>query len=156
MFAPRASTLVVDAVWGHRDRFRGGEVAYDNMENKFAVCMGESVPGVYLDSLPPSAPPIASLVYPRWRCATLLTPGVLEFHALGDVVHCAPSPADWWQSVGMPPPADSLLDLRGAWDDEGRLYQYGFAVTDWWEYMNAQQRQSYYRRQRARQRAAAG
>ena len=85
-------------------------------------------------------------LYPRYGVASVATTGVIEFHVLGDVVHCAPDPGPWWDAMGLPRPLPDLLDLRGVWGEDGRLYVMGFAITDWWNQYGAVQRAAYHRR----------
>ena len=64
-------------------------------------------------------------------------------------------PRDWYAAMGLPLPPAELLELRGAWDRDGRFYQRGFALTDWWNDYSVAQRAAYRRRQRARNRGLA-
>ena len=85
----RSATVVFEAVFGHRDKFRNGEEDDANMENKLVGVYGEPCEGVTLGQAmaATSLPPLGSLVYPRFRVATVATAGVIEFHVLGNVVH---------------------------------------------------------------------
>ena len=118
------------------------------------VAIGSPYEGLMLDDalLRSPLPPVGALVYPRYRVATVATTGVIEFHCLGEDVHCAVDAAAWWASLGLAPPAADMIDLRGAWDDDGRFYVCGIALTDWLSEYDAVQRAAFQRRLRARAR----
>ena len=101
----------------------------------------------------PHLPPLGALVYPRWRVATLLTAGAIEFHCLGGVLHCGVDAAAWYRAMGLEPPGDAMrLRLRGAWSDAGVFFPDGYAITDWEYGAGTEAWRRYLRRQRARAR----
>ena len=81
--------------------------------------------------------------------ATLCLPSAIEFHVLGDVVHCGVRAADWYAAMGLEVPDGADDAMRGAWDDEGRFYPLGWAITAWWAGYNRVQRAAYRRRRAA-------
>ena len=155
VLGPRNATLVLESLYGHEDRFRGGADDPSNMENKLTATRGDPLEGVTLEcALAQPLPPVGALVYPRFRVATLALPDALEFHVLGEVVHCGVDARDWFSMMGitLPDDVEGRVSLRGAWGADGRFYPWGFAITDWWAEYDAERRRRYQRRQRARQR----
>ena len=77
MLGPREGTLVIDALFSHRDRFRNGECDEANMENKLTGPTGAPTDGLTLEAvLAHGLVPLGALVYPRYRVATLATSAV--------------------------------------------------------------------------------
>lgn len=136
LLSPRHVTLILEALYGHRDRFRKGKYERSSLENKLVAVHGHALEGVTLEhALTQTLPPIGALVYPRFRVATLLLPDAIEFHVLSDVVHCAVDAHAWYAHMGLALPdhlrTGALVDLRGVWGSDGRFYPRGFALTDW-------------------------
>ena len=156
ILVPRAATAVLAGVFGHRDRFRGGEKDNSNMENKTVCPVGPVVPELTLEHAMSctTLPPLGALVMPRFRRATLALFGIIEFHVLGDVMHCSVDATEWWSAQQaahrVQPPDAAELQLRGAWDEAGGFTPRGLAITDWWDTYDREAQRRYRQRQRAR------